>query len=229
MLRSHRSRREESLGEPPGRVRQSRSWAARTGAIPSTRRTWPTGRPRLARGVGDAFSAERVAFVLLDVFGVPFAEIAPVVGRSPNAAKMLASRAPPGAGGEYLSRRRPRPQSGGRRSLLGRLARRRLRGAAFGARPRRRASSRPRSHTGCRLEASPGCSGAVNRGPRGGGRGRHILGAGQGSKTGARRRVRRGRVGPWWAASRRIRLQVAGGRSSGSTCSPTPAALTGWT
>jgi RNA polymerase sigma factor (sigma-70 family) len=37
--------------------------------------------------------AERVAFVLHDVFAVPFAEIAPVVGRSPNAAKMLASRA----------------------------------------------------------------------------------------------------------------------------------------
>ena len=31
--------------------------------------------------------------MLHDVFGVPFAEIAPVVGRSANAAKMLASRA----------------------------------------------------------------------------------------------------------------------------------------
>jgi RNA polymerase sigma-70 factor (ECF subfamily) len=37
--------------------------------------------------------AERVAFVLHDVFAVPFAEIAPVVDRSPAAAKMLASRA----------------------------------------------------------------------------------------------------------------------------------------
>ena len=37
--------------------------------------------------------AERVAFVLHEVFGVPFGEIAPVVGHSPNAAKMLASRA----------------------------------------------------------------------------------------------------------------------------------------
>jgi RNA polymerase sigma-70 factor (ECF subfamily) len=37
--------------------------------------------------------AERVAFVLHDVFAVPFAEITPVVGRSPAAAKMLASRA----------------------------------------------------------------------------------------------------------------------------------------
>jgi hypothetical protein len=37
--------------------------------------------------------AERVAFVLHDMFAVPFDEIAPIVGRSPNAAKMLASRA----------------------------------------------------------------------------------------------------------------------------------------
>lgn len=37
--------------------------------------------------------AERVAFVLRDLFGVPFDELAPVLGRSPDAAKMLASRA----------------------------------------------------------------------------------------------------------------------------------------
>jgi RNA polymerase sigma factor (sigma-70 family) len=37
--------------------------------------------------------AERVAFVLHDVFGVPFEEIAPIVGRSPAAARQLASRA----------------------------------------------------------------------------------------------------------------------------------------
>src|SRR6266498_4812633 len=36
---------------------------------------------------------ERVAFVLHDVFAVPFDEIAPVVGRSPAAARKLASRA----------------------------------------------------------------------------------------------------------------------------------------
>jgi RNA polymerase sigma-70 factor (ECF subfamily) len=36
--------------------------------------------------------AERVAFVLHDVFGVPFDEIAPIVGRSPAAARQLASR-----------------------------------------------------------------------------------------------------------------------------------------
>jgi RNA polymerase sigma factor (sigma-70 family) len=37
--------------------------------------------------------AERLAFVLHDMFGVPFDEIAPMVGRSPTAARQLASRA----------------------------------------------------------------------------------------------------------------------------------------
>jgi RNA polymerase sigma-70 factor (ECF subfamily) len=37
--------------------------------------------------------AERVAFVLHDMFAVPFDEIAPIVGRSPTAARQLASRA----------------------------------------------------------------------------------------------------------------------------------------
>src|SRR5215470_525936 len=37
--------------------------------------------------------AERVAFVLHDVFGVPFEEIAAIVGRTPAAARQLASRA----------------------------------------------------------------------------------------------------------------------------------------
>ena len=37
--------------------------------------------------------AERVAFVLHDLFDLPFDEIAPIVGRSPAAARQLASRA----------------------------------------------------------------------------------------------------------------------------------------
>jgi RNA polymerase sigma-70 factor (ECF subfamily) len=37
--------------------------------------------------------AERLAFVLHDMFAVPFDEIAPILGRSTQAAKMLASRA----------------------------------------------------------------------------------------------------------------------------------------
>ena len=37
--------------------------------------------------------AERLAFVLHDVFAVPFGEIATVIDRSPSAARQLASRA----------------------------------------------------------------------------------------------------------------------------------------
>ena len=37
--------------------------------------------------------AERLAFVLHDMFGVPFDEIAPIVERSPEATRQLASRA----------------------------------------------------------------------------------------------------------------------------------------
>ncbi|REE97021.1 sigma-70 family RNA polymerase sigma factor [Thermomonospora umbrina] len=37
--------------------------------------------------------AERLAFVLHDLFGIPFDEIAPIVGRTPAAARQLASRA----------------------------------------------------------------------------------------------------------------------------------------
>jgi len=37
--------------------------------------------------------AERLAFVLHDMFGVPFDEIAPIVDRTPAATRKLASRA----------------------------------------------------------------------------------------------------------------------------------------
>jgi RNA polymerase sigma-70 factor (ECF subfamily) len=55
----------------------------------------------LANGIGLALlvvlealaPAERVAFVLHDVFGMPFEEIAPIVERTPDAARQLASRA----------------------------------------------------------------------------------------------------------------------------------------
>jgi RNA polymerase sigma-70 factor (ECF subfamily) len=56
--------------------------------------------------------AERVAFVLHDMFAVPFDEIAPIVGRTPVAAKKLASRArsrvrgAPAVPGDELARQR---------------------------------------------------------------------------------------------------------------------------
>ena len=61
----------------------------------------PEHEALLADGVGLALlvvlealaPAERLAFVLHDMFSLPFEEIAPIVGRSPAAARQLASRA----------------------------------------------------------------------------------------------------------------------------------------
>lgn len=61
----------------------------------------PAQEALLAESVGSALlvvldtlaPAERVAFVLHDVFAVPFEEIAPIVERSPDATRQLASRA----------------------------------------------------------------------------------------------------------------------------------------
>jgi len=85
MLRSRRSRREQPL--------------ALDGAfIPDA--ADPEREAMLAESVGLAMlavlqrlaPAERVAFVLHDVFGVSFEELAGIVGRSPVAARQLASR-----------------------------------------------------------------------------------------------------------------------------------------
>jgi len=61
----------------------------------------PEAEALLADSIGPALlvilhtlpPAERLAFVLHDMFAVPFDDIAPVVGRSPAAARQLASRA----------------------------------------------------------------------------------------------------------------------------------------
>jgi RNA polymerase sigma factor (sigma-70 family) len=90
MLRLRSSRREEPLDAP-----------APEPAPPADGGADPEEQALLAEGVGLALlvvldtltPAERVAFVLHDMFGVPFDQIGPVVGRSPSAAKMLASRA----------------------------------------------------------------------------------------------------------------------------------------
>ena len=90
MLHAREARREESLetfvsGPIPGRE----------GGID------PEEEALLADSVGLALlvvldtlaPAERLAFVLHDIFGVPFDEIAPLVERSPTATRQLASRA----------------------------------------------------------------------------------------------------------------------------------------
>ena len=93
MLRSRKSRREESLGE---------LLAEPTANLVSNEQGIdPEHEALLADSVGLALlvvldhlnPAERLAFVLHDLFGVPFEEIAPIVGRTPTAARQLASRA----------------------------------------------------------------------------------------------------------------------------------------
>jgi RNA polymerase sigma factor (sigma-70 family) len=88
MLRSRRSRREEALD------------AEVVEPIADTQSD-PEQEALLADSVGVALlvvlemlsPAERVAFVLHDVFDLPFDEIAPIVDRTPDAARQLASRA----------------------------------------------------------------------------------------------------------------------------------------
>ncbi|WP_328426816.1 sigma-70 family RNA polymerase sigma factor [Streptomyces sp. NBC_00443] len=93
MLRSRKSRAEEPLdgaaaGSGPG------------AAVPDTD-AGPEQDALLADSVGVALlvvldtltPAERLAFVLHDLFGVPFEEVADVVDRTPAAARQLASRA----------------------------------------------------------------------------------------------------------------------------------------
>ena len=100
--------------------------------------------------------AERLAFVLHDMFAVPFDEIAPMVGRSPDAARQLASRARRRVRGEAPPPERgPRPPARGRRRVLRRRPRRRLRRAGRRARPRRRAARRRRRAAPDRHGARP--------------------------------------------------------------------------
>ena len=88
MLRSRQSRREEPLS-----ASVSESIASRETGID------PEQEALLAESVGLALlvvletlaPAERVAFVLHDLFGVPLEEIAPIVARTPAAARQLAS------------------------------------------------------------------------------------------------------------------------------------------
>jgi RNA polymerase sigma factor (sigma-70 family) len=94
MLRSRTSRRVVPLGEPLG-TRVPEPLVSRADGID------PEHEALLADSVGLALlvvlqtltPTERLAFVLHDMFSVPFEEIAPVVGRSPTAARQLASRA----------------------------------------------------------------------------------------------------------------------------------------
>jgi RNA polymerase sigma factor (sigma-70 family) len=95
MLRSRKSRREEPTGEDVSSVAGGADPAGGAEA------GGPEQEAVLADSVGIALlvvldrlaPAERVAFVLHDMFGVPFGEIAGITGRSADAARQLASRA----------------------------------------------------------------------------------------------------------------------------------------
>jgi RNA polymerase sigma factor (sigma-70 family) len=92
VLRSRRSRREEPLDVD---VHVPEPIVSRADGVD------PEHEALLADSVGLALlvvletldPAERLAFVLHDMFAVPFDEIAPMVGRTPTAARQLASRA----------------------------------------------------------------------------------------------------------------------------------------
>jgi RNA polymerase sigma factor (sigma-70 family) len=92
MLRARKSRHEESLEE---------HIVAPVESPVRSRSLDPEQETLLAESVGLALlvvletlaPAERITFVLHDLFAVPFEEIATIVGRSPAAARQLASRA----------------------------------------------------------------------------------------------------------------------------------------
>ncbi len=99
MLRARRRRAEEPLAESltGSRAVDGGAPGHDGGPLPAD----PAAEAELADSVGlallvvlDTLSpAERVAFVLHDLFAMPFAEIGAVLGRSPEATRQLASRA----------------------------------------------------------------------------------------------------------------------------------------
>jgi RNA polymerase sigma-70 factor (ECF subfamily) len=90
MLRARSSRREEPIEEQDPQPLASRS----SGPDPEQAAVLADSVGAALLVVLDTLSpAERLAFVLHDMFGVPFDEIAPIVGRTPEAARQLASRA----------------------------------------------------------------------------------------------------------------------------------------
>src|ERR1700740_3083911 len=101
LLGSARARRERYVGEwVPEPLPDSADWIS---ARPGSAMADPADRVTLDESVSMAFlvvlesmtPAERVAFILHDVFGYSFAEVAEIVGRSPAACRQLASSAPP--------------------------------------------------------------------------------------------------------------------------------------
>ncbi|MFD8022624.1 RNA polymerase sigma factor SigJ [Streptomyces lavendulae] len=102
VLRSARARRESYVGEwIPEPLPDRAEWAAGRPGDGGGRPADPADRVTLDESVDMAFlvvlesmtPAERVAFILHDVFRYPFAEVAAVVGRTPAACRQLAASA----------------------------------------------------------------------------------------------------------------------------------------
>jgi RNA polymerase sigma factor (sigma-70 family) len=103
MLRWRRHRQEEPVGDswPGAAERAAAAVAGPAGAGPARPAGDPEDEAVLADSVGLAMlvvldtltPAERLAFVLHDMFAVPFTEVAAVLGRSTDATRQLASRA----------------------------------------------------------------------------------------------------------------------------------------
>ncbi|MEW2414703.1 RNA polymerase sigma factor SigJ [Streptomyces sp. NPDC046866] len=102
LLGSARVRRERYVGEwIPEPLPDRAQWIGGTAGGGSREPADPADRITLDESVGMAFlvvlesmtPAERVAFVLHDVFRYPFAEVAAIVGRTPAACRQLAASA----------------------------------------------------------------------------------------------------------------------------------------
>jgi RNA polymerase sigma factor (sigma-70 family) len=105
MLRSRRHRQEEPVGDSWPGAAEMAARAGPVGGLGAAGRGGRVGDPEdeavLADSVGLALlvvldtltPAERLAFVLHDMFAMPFTEVAAVLGRSADATRQLASRA----------------------------------------------------------------------------------------------------------------------------------------
>src|SRR5918996_1010862 len=100
LLGSARARRESYVGEwIPEPLPEPTEWI--NGRQPGDATVDPADRVTLDESINMAFlvvlesmtPAERVAFILHDVFRYPFAEVAEIVGRTPAACRQLASSA----------------------------------------------------------------------------------------------------------------------------------------
>jgi RNA polymerase sigma-70 factor (ECF subfamily) len=95
LLGSARARRETYVGEwIPEPLPKSTEWAGGAAGDPADQVTLDESVNMAFLVVLDSMTpAERVAFVLHDVFRYPFAEVAEIVGRTPGACRQLASSA----------------------------------------------------------------------------------------------------------------------------------------